>query len=97
MTTEPFEVRWQMDNGSVRPLISSIRVYPSPSHWRLHIWNRGGKAGELCVNAADGQAVIDRLIPHIDQVVGPAPMSLADLVDPEYRHLEAPRTDAARS
>ena len=48
---------------STRPPISSIRVTESPSHWRIEVWNRGGKAGELVVGAEDGQTVVDRLLP----------------------------------
>lgn len=44
-------------------LISSLRIERSPRHWYITIWNRGGKAGAICVNASDGQAIVDRLLP----------------------------------
>jgi hypothetical protein len=81
---EPFEVRHRMMDHHPRPLISSVRVDPNPRHWWLHIWNRGGKAGILCVNAADGEALLARLIPPIDQVRTAQPR-LQDLLDPAGR------------
>lgn len=49
-------------NPDLRPVISSILIEESPAHWRIHVWNRGGKAGVLCVNAEDGNAVVGRLM-----------------------------------
>ncbi|MEE8551436.1 MAG: hypothetical protein V3T08_09325 [Gemmatimonadota bacterium] len=39
---------------SVSDLISSVRVEHGPGHDRVHIWNRGGKAGVLTVKKGDG-------------------------------------------
>lgn len=47
-----------------RPLISSVRVYESPSHDHVHIWNRGGKSGELAVCKGDGRRVAEILLPN---------------------------------
>lgn len=47
-----------------KPLISSIRVNSkNDRHWHISIWNRGGRAGTICVDAADGPAIIERLLP----------------------------------
>lgn len=47
-------------------LISSVRIEPRGSqHAEIHVWNRGGKAGVLVVNAEDAQAVADRLRDHL--------------------------------
>ncbi len=48
-----------------RPLISTVEVTEHPRHWRLRVWNRGGLAGELVVNADDGEQVLDRLLPRV--------------------------------
>ena len=45
----------------MKDLISSVRVEPGPAHDRVHVWNRGGKAGVLVVEKGDGNAVADRL------------------------------------
>jgi hypothetical protein len=63
-----------------RSLITSVRVYRSPSHWRIAIWNRGGRAGELCVDAADGPGFLDLLLPPDTRLIGRAPSSLEELV-----------------
>lgn len=44
-----------------RPVISSLRIEKTPAHWHIGVWNRGGKAGTLCVDADDGPEVIRRL------------------------------------
>lgn len=44
-------------------LVSSVRIEKTPgTHDVLHIWNRGGKAGELTVNRGDGKAIMQRLL-----------------------------------
>lgn len=48
----------------MKDLISSVRVEPGPRHDRVHVWNRGGKAGVLVVDAGDGLDVSDRLCDH---------------------------------
>lgn len=42
-------------------VISSLRVEKNPQHWHIHIWNRGGKSGTICVNAEDGPLIVARL------------------------------------
>jgi len=37
--------------------ISSVRLDEGPAHDIVHVWNRGGKAGELTVASGDGAAV----------------------------------------
>lgn len=49
-------------HGWPRPVITSIEVTKNPRHWRLRVWNRGGLAGELAVNAEDGQEFLNRLL-----------------------------------
>ena len=53
-----------------RPLISSVRIVPNFKHARLRIWNRGGCAGEIVVNAEDADAIVDRLLPPASRAVG---------------------------
>ena len=45
----------------MKDLISSVRVELGPRHDRVHVWNRGGKAGVLVVDSGDGNEVADRL------------------------------------
>lgn len=47
-----------------RPIVTSARLDEGPRHDRLTVWNRGGLAGTLTVDAGDGIALLDRLIPH---------------------------------
>lgn len=51
------------DEPDRRLLISSVRVETDSTHDRVHIWNRGGKAGELYVCKGDGEAVAELLRP----------------------------------
>lgn len=44
-----------------RPIITTIRLEEGPGHDRLHVWNRGGKAGELVVELGDGKELVHRL------------------------------------
>lgn len=43
--------------------VSSVRVEKTPTHWHIAVWNRGGRAGELSVLAADGPAFVTALLP----------------------------------
>lgn len=43
-------------------IVSSVRVEETPLHAWIDIWNRGGKAGTLCVNKADWQHIVCRLL-----------------------------------
>lgn len=49
----------------MKELISSVRVEYGSRHDRVHVWNRGGKAGVLVVDAGDGNNVADRLRDHL--------------------------------
>jgi hypothetical protein len=42
--------------------VSSVRGEEGPGHDRVHVWNRGGKSGELVVNHGDGQSLAVRLL-----------------------------------
>lgn len=68
------------DRAESRTLITSVRIDANPRHWWISVWNRGGKAGDLCVNAEDGPAFVDRLIPPEHQSPTPAPASPAGAV-----------------
>ena len=46
----------------MKPLISSTRVEEGARHDRVHVWNRGSKAGVLVVESGDGCAVSARLL-----------------------------------
>ena len=59
----------QQENDTVKVLtmkgesmISSIRLEENPRHDHLHIWNRGGKSGVLCVDHGDGLRIATRLL-----------------------------------
>lgn len=43
-------------------LISSVRVEVRGAHAEIGIWNRGGKAGSITVNARDADLFVSRLI-----------------------------------
>lgn len=45
----------------MKDLISSVRVETGQRHDRVTVWNRGGSAGVLTVDAGDGNAVARRL------------------------------------
>lgn len=45
-----------------RPIISSVQVEEGPSHDRVHVWNRGGKAGVLTVEKGDGEDIAKKLL-----------------------------------
>ncbi len=49
----------------MKDLISSVRVEHGPGHDRVHVWNRGGKAGVLVVTKGDGDDIAARLLDHI--------------------------------
>lgn len=39
-------------------IVSSLRVEEGPAHDHVHVWNRGGKAGELVVQRGDGETLM---------------------------------------
>lgn len=45
-----------------KPLISSVRLVPGPTHDIISVWNRGGLAGSLTVNAGDGALLKELLL-----------------------------------
>jgi hypothetical protein len=47
----------------MRALISSVRCEVSGAHCHVKIWNRGGCAGEIVVNADDGIKIAKMLVP----------------------------------
>jgi hypothetical protein len=47
---------------SERPIITTVRVEEGLGHDRVHVWNRGGKAGELVVDKGDGHRIAHRLL-----------------------------------
>jgi len=68
------------DRSEARTIITSVLVKARPRHWDLTIWNRGGCAGTLTLNAEDGPAVLDRLLPPAQRSETPAPASPAGLM-----------------
>lgn len=46
-------------------LISSVRVETLGGHAHIGVWNRGGKAGTLVVDASDASAIADILLPPV--------------------------------
>lgn len=44
-----------------RAVITSVRVEFGPTHDRVHVWNRGGKAGVLTVAKGDGAKIAEML------------------------------------
>lgn len=46
-----------------RARISALRIEKNPRHWFITVFNRGGNAGTLCIDAEDGQTVVNALIP----------------------------------
>ena len=55
----------------MKDLISSVRVEAGPRHDRVSVWNRGGLAGVLLVDAGDGNDVADRLMDHLPTIEEP--------------------------
>lgn len=52
-------------------VVSSLRVEVAGGHAHIGVWNRGGKAGTLVVEASDAIWFIDALIPAAVRVVEP--------------------------
>jgi hypothetical protein len=44
-----------------RNIITSVKVEFGPTHDRVHVWNRGGKAGVLTVAHGDGARIAEML------------------------------------
>lgn len=49
-------------------VVSSARVERVGAHDRLRIWNRGALAGELVVNAGDGESIAARVFGLVEQL-----------------------------
>ena len=45
-----------------RSLVSSLNIEKNERHWYITVWNRGGHAGTLTVNADDGNKFVNMLI-----------------------------------
>lgn len=60
---EQYFAKGSIENGPRDHLVSSVRIHKTPAHWIFHIWNRGGKSGELTVNASDGPTFLDLFLP----------------------------------
>lgn len=52
------------DHSADRSIITSLRVEINPRHWHIGVWNRGGQAGILVVDAKDGDKICNMLIPY---------------------------------
>jgi hypothetical protein len=65
------------DRADARAIVTSVRIDANPRHWHLQVWNRGGLAGPLCVDATDGPTILDRLIPPAYQAFEPHPLAPA--------------------
>ena len=52
----------QPDFVASRAVVSSVRVYEYSRYHRIQVWNRGALAGELLVDAQDGQAFLDAIL-----------------------------------
>lgn len=62
------------------PIITSVRVYLTPGHWRLHVWVNGARSGELIVREEEGPQMVALLVPG-EQLHAALPKSVLDLVD----------------
>ena len=69
---DPKEKRPKKCPGWMNSLVSSIWIMKNPHHWRITVFNRGGNAGTLTVNADDGPDFVRRLsasdCPHLAEV-----------------------------
>jgi hypothetical protein len=43
-------------------LISSVRLWSSPGHDHIRVWNRGGGSGDLTVRLHDGLRIVARIL-----------------------------------
>lgn len=50
--------------------ITTVRVEEAPGHDYVHVWNRGGKAGELVVKKGDGIHIAHLLLPSLQHTRG---------------------------
>lgn len=53
MSKIAIDICWAAPTGDEERVVSSVRVYLSPLHAHVRIWNRGGYAGELTVERGD--------------------------------------------
>jgi len=47
--------------NEAREVVTSVRIEENERHWRLTVFNRGGNAGTLTVDANDGPVIVARL------------------------------------
>lgn len=70
--------------GGSGELVSSLRIFRrSPAHDIVQLWNRGGLAGSLTVNAGDGQILADRLLPPWQRLGEPSTKEPPVRISPE--------------
>lgn len=43
--------------------VTSVRITVNPRHATITVWNRGGNAGTLTVDAEDGMDFVNKLLP----------------------------------
>ncbi len=61
MTTKTYYNKYAVN------VVSSVRVEPGPRHDRVSVWNKGGLAGSLTVDAGDGEYIAARLLPTTER------------------------------
>lgn len=71
MAEEQLTIKNRTDRPSNRAIITSLRIKKNPRHWQITVWNRGGQAGILMVDAADGETIVNKLIPPNIQTIHP--------------------------
>lgn len=62
------------------PIVTSLRIYYQPGHWRIHVWVHGARSGELIVRESEGERMVALLLPG-EQLRASLPVSMADLVE----------------
>jgi hypothetical protein len=68
---EILTIKNRTDRPSNRAIITTLCIKKGVRHWNITVWNRGGQAGILTVDAADGQTIVNKLIPPNIQTVQP--------------------------
>jgi len=53
----------EAEEADVTPIITSVRWEVLGGHAHMSVWNRGGKSGDLVLDADDANIVAERLIP----------------------------------
>lgn len=64
--------------------VSAVFVRPSPTHWELIVYNRGGLAGRMTILTQDGPHFLEALLPMKERrVVEPDPSRIT-LCHPDH-------------